>query len=165
MGKARPSDTVTLPPHGPVVFAAALPDYVECRIYWRKHTRYWFRSGGGFCGYFRNADRANKRGWEIADTFRKKGIKVMFGGIATMLHAEETQEHADSVFFGEAEGRMDQVLRILKTATAKGLQTICRISRLLKCRNCPAQYFRPRDVQLPRRADGWSGARIARLPV
>ena len=41
-----------------------------------------------------------KRGWEIADTYRKKGIKVIFGGIATMLHAEETMDHADAVFLG-----------------------------------------------------------------
>jgi radical SAM superfamily enzyme YgiQ (UPF0313 family) len=50
-----------------------------------------------------------KRGWEIADIYRKKGIKVIFGGIATMLHAEETMAHADAVFLGEAEGRMEQV--------------------------------------------------------
>ncbi|MCJ7771774.1 MAG: radical SAM protein, partial [Desulfobacterales bacterium] len=36
--------------------------------------------------------------------------KVIFGGIATMLHAEETMEHADSVFLGEAEGKMEKVL-------------------------------------------------------
>ena len=35
-----------------------------------------------------------KRGREIADTYRAKGIPVIFGGIATMLHAEETQAHA-----------------------------------------------------------------------
>ena len=52
-----------------------------------------------------------KRGWEIADDYRAKGIKVIFGGIATMLHAEETQLHADAVFLGEAEGRMEKVLR------------------------------------------------------
>ncbi|MCI5224941.1 MAG: radical SAM protein, partial [Candidatus Electrothrix sp. AR4] len=50
-----------------------------------------------------------KRGWEIADRYRKQGIKVIFGGISTMLHAEETMQHADAVFLGEAEGRMEQV--------------------------------------------------------
>jgi radical SAM superfamily enzyme YgiQ (UPF0313 family) len=50
-----------------------------------------------------------KRGWEIADVYRKKGVKVIFGGISTMLHAEETMSHADSVYLGEAEGKMDKV--------------------------------------------------------
>jgi radical SAM superfamily enzyme YgiQ (UPF0313 family) len=50
-----------------------------------------------------------KRGWVIADAFRARGIKVICGGIAVMLHAEECGQHADSVFLGEAEGRMEQV--------------------------------------------------------
>jgi radical SAM superfamily enzyme YgiQ (UPF0313 family) len=51
-----------------------------------------------------------KRGWEIADEYRKRGMQVICGGIATMLHAEETSLHADAIFLGEAEGRMEQVL-------------------------------------------------------
>jgi radical SAM superfamily enzyme YgiQ (UPF0313 family) len=50
-----------------------------------------------------------KRGWEIADTYRSMGKQVLFGGISTMLHAEETMQHAESVFMGEAEGRMEEV--------------------------------------------------------
>ena len=45
---------------------------------------------------------------------RRKGVKVIFGGIATMLHAEETMTHADSVFIGEAEGRMEEVFADFK---------------------------------------------------
>ncbi len=59
-----------------------------------------------------------KRGWEIADAFRARGIKVIFGGIATMLHAEETELHADAVFIGEAEGRMEQVFADFKNGQA-----------------------------------------------
>jgi radical SAM superfamily enzyme YgiQ (UPF0313 family) len=51
------------------------------------------------------------RGWEIADQYRAMGKKVIFGGIATALHADETMAHADSVFVGETEGRMEAVLR------------------------------------------------------
>ena len=50
-----------------------------------------------------------KRGWEIADDYRRRGVKVICGGIGTMLHAEETRRHADAVFLGEAEGRMEEV--------------------------------------------------------
>jgi radical SAM superfamily enzyme YgiQ (UPF0313 family) len=51
-----------------------------------------------------------KRGWAIADEYRKLGKKVIFGGISAMLHAEETMPHADSIFLGEVEGRMPGVL-------------------------------------------------------
>ncbi len=50
-----------------------------------------------------------RRGWEIADQYRKLGKKVIFGGISTMLHAEEAMLHSDSVFLGEVEGRLKQV--------------------------------------------------------
>ena len=45
------------------------------------------------------------RGWKIGDIYRAKGKKVIFGGIAVMLHPEETMKHADSVFLGEVETR------------------------------------------------------------
>ena len=51
-----------------------------------------------------------KQGWAIADEFRKRGKQVIAGGIAVMLHGEETMEHTDSVFLGEAETRMETVL-------------------------------------------------------
>ena len=60
-----------------------------------------------------------KRGWEIADEYRRRGIPVIFGGIGTMLHAEETRQHADSVFLGEAEGRFGQVMHDLKNGGLK----------------------------------------------
>jgi radical SAM superfamily enzyme YgiQ (UPF0313 family) len=59
------------------------------------------------------------RGWEIAAIFRARGIPVIFGGIGTMLHADETMQHADSVFLGEAEGRFGQVLADLKNNSLK----------------------------------------------
>ena len=55
-----------------------------------------------------------KRGWEIADRYRQKGVPVICGGIAAMLHAEETRDHADSVFIGEAEGKMEKVFADIK---------------------------------------------------
>jgi radical SAM superfamily enzyme YgiQ (UPF0313 family) len=51
-----------------------------------------------------------KRGYEIADAFRAKGVPVVLGGIhATMLQAE-AKEHADAVVVGEAEQLWPQVL-------------------------------------------------------
>ncbi len=99
-----------LPPHGPVVFAATLPDYVDVDFVDENLETIDFDEPVDMVGISMMLTVQVKRGWEIADLYRKKGVKVIFGGIATMLHAEETMEHADSVFLGEAEGRMEQVL-------------------------------------------------------
>jgi radical SAM superfamily enzyme YgiQ (UPF0313 family) len=44
---------------------------------------------------------------------------VIFGGIATMLHAEETLLYADSIFLGEAEGRMEEVFEDFRDGKLK----------------------------------------------
>jgi radical SAM superfamily enzyme YgiQ (UPF0313 family) len=99
-----------LPPHGPVVFAATLPDYVEVDFVDENLEELDFDDPVDFVGISMMLTIQVKRGWEIADAYRRRGIKVIFGGIATMLHAEETMAHADAVFLGEAEGRMEGVL-------------------------------------------------------
>ncbi len=99
-----------LPPHGPVVFAATLPDYVDIDFVDENLETIDFDEPVDFVGISMMLTVQVKRGWEIADLYRQKGIRVIFGGIATMLHAEETMQHADSIFLGEAEGRMEQVL-------------------------------------------------------
>ncbi|MBT8369909.1 MAG: radical SAM protein [Deltaproteobacteria bacterium] len=103
-----------LPPHGPVVFAASLPDDVEVAFIDENLEPIDFDDPVDFVGISMMLTVQVKRGWEIADTFRRMGIKVIFGGIASMLHAEETAKHADSVFLGEAEGKMTQVLADFK---------------------------------------------------
>ena len=99
-----------LPPHGPVVFAATLPEYVDVEFTDENLEAVDFDAPVDFVGISMMLTVQVKRGWEIADIYRKKGVKVIFGGIATMLHATETMAHADAVFLGEAEGRMEQVL-------------------------------------------------------
>ncbi len=98
-----------LPPHGPVVFAAALPEYVVVDFVDENLEAIDFEEEVDFVGISMMLTVQVKRGWEIAARYRQRGVKVLFGGIATMLHAEETMEFADSVFLGEAEGRMEQV--------------------------------------------------------
>jgi radical SAM superfamily enzyme YgiQ (UPF0313 family) len=98
-----------LPPHGPVVFAATLPRNVRVEFTDENLETIDFDDPVDFVGISMMLTIQIKRGWEIAAVYRKKGIPVIFGGIATMLHAEETMIHADSVFLGEAEGRMEEV--------------------------------------------------------
>ena len=106
-----------------------------------------------------------KRGWEIADDYRRRGVPVIFGGIATMLHAEETMAHADAVFLGEAEGRMEQVFDDLRTGpAATGVRLSGRPSAHRDGRPGPARHPPPRALQLQGRPDGGPGARLAGLP-
>ncbi|MDD4861669.1 MAG: hypothetical protein PHI33_06125, partial [Smithellaceae bacterium] len=98
-----------LPPHGPVVMAAALPPDVEVTFVDENVDPVDFGADADFVGVSMMLTAQVKRGWAIADAFRARGIKVICGGIAVMLHAEECGQHADSVFLGEAEGRMEQV--------------------------------------------------------
>ncbi|MHB8811100.1 MAG: B12-binding domain-containing radical SAM protein, partial [Desulfobulbaceae bacterium] len=103
-----------LPPHGPVVFAATLPPHVAVDFVDENLEPIDFDEEVDFVGISMMLTVQVKRGWQIADIYRKKGVKVIFGGIATMLHAEETMAHADAVFLGEAEGRMEQVFADLQ---------------------------------------------------
>ncbi len=99
-----------LPPHGPVVFAAALPKDVEVDFVDENLEKIDFDDAADLVAISMMLTLQVKRGWEIADQYRRRGIKVIFGGIATMLHYEDTLPHADAVFLGEAEGRMEGVL-------------------------------------------------------
>jgi radical SAM superfamily enzyme YgiQ (UPF0313 family) len=51
-----------------------------------------------------------KRAYAIADRFRERGVKVILGGVHPSLLPDEAKEHADSVFIGEAEGKLDKVI-------------------------------------------------------
>lgn len=99
-----------LPPHGPVVFAASLPEYVTVDFVDENVQSLIIDDDVDIVGISMMLTIQVKRGWEIASEYRKLGKKVIFGGISTMLHAEETMQYADSVFLGESEGRMEKVL-------------------------------------------------------
>ena len=99
-----------LPPHGPVVFAATLPPEVDVTFIDENLQEIDFDAPVDMVGISMMLTIQVKRGWAIADAFRARGVTVIFGGIATMLHAEETAAHADAIFLGEAEGRMETVL-------------------------------------------------------
>ena len=103
-----------LPPHGPVVFGASLPKDVEVAFIDENLESIDFDDPVDLVAISMMLTVQVKRGWQIADTYRRKGVKVIFGGIATMLHAEETMDHADAVFLGESEGKMEKVFADFK---------------------------------------------------
>ncbi len=108
-----------LPPHGPVVFAATVPADIELAFTDENVQAIAFDEPVDVVGISMMLTCQTKRGWAIADAYRRRGVKVIFGGIATMLHAEETMKHADAVFLGEAEGRMDAVFADLRSGQLK----------------------------------------------
>lgn len=59
------------------------------------------------------------RAYEIADTFRKKGVPVIMGGMHASALPEEAIEHADSIVIGEAEGQIKPLLKDLKNGELK----------------------------------------------
>ena len=61
-----------------------------------------------------------KRGYEIADAFRKRGIPVIMGGVHPSFMPTEALEHADAVVIGEAEFVMAKVLQDLEAGNLGG---------------------------------------------
>jgi radical SAM superfamily enzyme YgiQ (UPF0313 family) len=117
--KLKGQTTFNLPPHGPVAFAATLPEYVAISFIDENVEAIDYEEDCDLVAISMMLSTQVKRGWAIADEFRRRGKKVLFGGIATMLHAEETLNHADAVFLGEAEGRMEQVLEDWRNGSLK----------------------------------------------
>jgi len=74
-----------------------------------------------------------KRGYEIADTYREKGVPVVLGGIHPTMMKDEAKTHADAVVLGEAEGVWPQVLSDLKLGDLKPFYratNFCSLDRL-----------------------------------
>ncbi|MGD9503546.1 MAG: radical SAM protein [Syntrophobacteraceae bacterium] len=103
-----------LPPHGPVVFAAALPEDVDVVFIDENLEEIDFEDRPDVVAISMMLTIQVRRGWQIADAYRAMGVPVIFGGIAAMLHAEETALHADALFLGEAEGRMEKLFDDLR---------------------------------------------------
>ncbi|HCF58403.1 MAG TPA: radical SAM protein [Myxococcales bacterium] len=108
-----------LPPHGPVVFAATVPEEHDLEFTDENVAPVDLNENVDLVCISMMLTSQAPRGWELGDHFRARGIPVIFGGISTMLHAEETALHADAVFLGEAEGRFTQVLADLQNGCLK----------------------------------------------
>jgi radical SAM superfamily enzyme YgiQ (UPF0313 family) len=112
--KLEHQTTFHLPPHGPVVFAATVPEEIEIVFEDENIQPVAFDEEVDVVALSVMLTSQLPRAFEIADTFRSKGRPVIFGGIATMLHSEEVARHADAVFLGETEGRFGRVIDDLR---------------------------------------------------
>jgi radical SAM superfamily enzyme YgiQ (UPF0313 family) len=110
-----------LPPHGPVVFAAAIPAGVDIVFEDENVDRINFDEPVDLVAISTMLTSQLPRAFVIASEFHSRGIPVIFGGISTTLHSEEVMRHADSVFLGEAEGRFSKVLEDFKNGRLQRL--------------------------------------------
>ena len=103
-----------LPPHAPVCVAAEIPEHYKVTFI-DEHVDVldadiMAKTDVALISIMLTCQVS--RGIEIADDFRGRGIKVILGGIAAMLHAEEVASHVDALFLGEVEdGRLARVLQ------------------------------------------------------
>ena len=108
-----------LPPHGPVVFAATLPEYVAVEFIDENVEELVIDDNPDVVGLSVMLSAQLPGAFAIAKAYRNRGIPVIAGGISATLHADELAEHVDSVFIGESEGRMEIVLNDLKKGKLK----------------------------------------------
>jgi radical SAM superfamily enzyme YgiQ (UPF0313 family) len=108
-----------LPPHGPVVFAAEVPPEVDLTFVDENVQEIASDDRPDMAAISVMLTSQLPRAFEIARTYKKKGVPVIFGGIAVMLHSEEVMHHGDSVFLGEVEGRFATVLDDFKKGNLK----------------------------------------------
>jgi radical SAM superfamily enzyme YgiQ (UPF0313 family) len=74
------------------------------------------------------------RAYQIGDIYRRKGIKVVMGGIHPTILPDEALEHADAVVVGEAEGIWPQLV----TDAASGqMQRIYRAGKMTDLTGLP----------------------------
>jgi radical SAM superfamily enzyme YgiQ (UPF0313 family) len=71
------------------------------------------------------------RAYEIADTFRAKGVKVILGGSHPSALPEEAIQHADAVVIGEAEGIWANVIEDFEANKLKRIYKQCEQPSLL----------------------------------
>ncbi|NQU42622.1 cobalamin B12-binding domain-containing protein [bacterium] len=115
-----------LPPHGPVVFAAALPAEVEIEFVDENVQDLELGDRPDAVALSVMLTAQLPRAFEIADHYRRMGVPVLAGGISATLHADEFGGRVDSVFLGEAEGRMEAVVRDLQAGQLRPVYDFLR---------------------------------------
>ena len=74
------------------------------------------------------------RAYQIGDTYRRKGVKVVMGGIHPTVLPDEALKHADAVVVGEAEGVWPQ---LVSDAASGQMQRIYRAGKMTDLKGLP----------------------------
>jgi radical SAM superfamily enzyme YgiQ (UPF0313 family) len=70
------------------------------------------------------------RAYQIGDIYRRKGVKVVMGGIHPTVLPEEALEHADAVVVGEAEGIWPQLVADAASGRMQKIYRACTMTDL-----------------------------------
>jgi radical SAM superfamily enzyme YgiQ (UPF0313 family) len=109
----RKRKKVPCPPLGLAMVAAITPPEVEVSLTDENATDIDFQKETDLVGITAMTITA-QRAYEIADTFRARGVKVILGGSHPSALPEEASQHADAVVIGEAEGIWPNVIEDFK---------------------------------------------------
>jgi radical SAM superfamily enzyme YgiQ (UPF0313 family) len=90
------------------------------------------------------------RAYQIGDAYRRKGVKVVMGGIHPTVLPDEALEHADAVVVGEAEGVWGQ---LVEDATSGQMQRIYRAGIMTDLNGLPKPR---RDLFPETKANGYA---------
>ena len=80
--------------------------------------------------FFSPATAQVNRAYQLADKFRKKGIKVAMGGPHVTVLPDEAFQHADVIFIGEAEETFPAFLKDIETNKTKRIYKASSFSEL-----------------------------------
>lgn len=87
---------------GLLIVAALTPEDIEIVVIDEEFEELDFNKKYDLIGISSTTQFAN-RAYEIADEYRKRGTKVVMGGIHPSLMPEEAKKHSDTVIVGESE--------------------------------------------------------------
>lgn len=104
-----------------MVFAASLPKDIEISFYDENVEPVDFNKPADLVFLSVMLTCQIPRAFQIAKEFRARGKKVIAGGIAVQLHAEEAAQHCNSVFLGEAETHINKVIDDFKKGELKNV--------------------------------------------
>lgn len=109
----RKMSLAVCPPLAPAMLAALTPKGAEITITDENVTRVDMDKDVDLVGITVITSTAN-RAYEIADGYRKRGVKVVLGGIHPSVLPDEAGRHADAVVIGEAELTWPQLVNDFK---------------------------------------------------
>lgn len=109
-----------IPPLGLAMVAALTPPDIEVSLTDENVTAIDFQKQIDLVGITALTVTA-QRAYQIADTFRAKGVQVVLGGIHPSVLPEEARQHADAIVIGEAEGVWPKVIEDFKANKLQGV--------------------------------------------
>ena len=119
--RAKRAKVFKIPPLGLLNVAAVTPDDVKVILTDENVEVIDFERKRDLVGITVMTSAA-PRAYEIADTFRKKGVPVVLGGSHVSALPDEAIQHADSVVIGEAEGCWEKLIDDFKRYGKEGLK-------------------------------------------